>query len=187
MNPRQERFCLGILEGKPPREAYIDAGYSKKSAHVTAYQLLNNPSVKSYLAELRQKATSQRILDVIQVQEVLSGIIRYGQTNPKEGGRIAVMAAHELAMIQGMHAPSKTESTSKGVMFHISVSSTQSQSLVQRVLNGDLPDSEPLRLEAPVTALPLSAPFINASTDQDVRGSDTQETALCPVDEGKRV
>lgn len=57
LNSRQHRFCLNILAGMPPQEAYINAGYSSHPGNLTGapYQIVSdNPSVKAFLDEKRR-------------------------------------------------------------------------------------------------------------------------------------
>ena len=51
LNTRQHRFCLNILAGMRPQEAFVQAGYTNSPGNVavTPYQLLENPSVSSFI------------------------------------------------------------------------------------------------------------------------------------------
>lgn len=49
LNEKQRLFVAGIIAGKTHTQAAIDAGYSKRSAHSQAYDLLKNPEIKALL------------------------------------------------------------------------------------------------------------------------------------------
>ena len=64
LTPKQERFVLGLIEGKSQRKAYIDAGYSTKGKSgkyldKEASTLLKNRKVSGRYEELRQEAAEQ--------------------------------------------------------------------------------------------------------------------------------
>lgn len=66
LNPRQERFCLGLAEGLPQSRAYVDAGYTARgnAAEVSASQLLRNPKVAARIAELQAAAAKRSEITV---------------------------------------------------------------------------------------------------------------------------
>ncbi|HFE4346407.1 TPA: terminase small subunit [Staphylococcus aureus] len=64
LTPKQEKFVLGLIEGKSQRKAYIDAGYSTKSKSDNyidsrAFELSKNSAVLDRYEELRQEAAEQ--------------------------------------------------------------------------------------------------------------------------------
>ncbi|HDD7077328.1 TPA: terminase small subunit [Staphylococcus aureus] len=64
LTPKQERFVLGLIEGKSQRKAYIDAGYSTKNKSDNyidsrAFELSRNSAVLDRYEELRQEAAEQ--------------------------------------------------------------------------------------------------------------------------------
>lgn len=64
LTPKQERFVLGLIEGKSQRKAYIDAGYStkgksEKDIDITASKLAKNTKVYTRFEELRQEVAEQ--------------------------------------------------------------------------------------------------------------------------------
>ena len=61
-NQRHENFCQGIAQGKSDTQSYIDAGYSKKGADVSASRLLGNASVMLRVEELREKVEKKNEL-----------------------------------------------------------------------------------------------------------------------------
>lgn len=61
---KQEKFVLGLIEGKSQRKAYIDAGYStedKSGAYIDmqASRMAKNDKVMSRFEELRQEVAEQ--------------------------------------------------------------------------------------------------------------------------------
>ena len=58
-NIRHEKFVQGLLTGLNQTQAYIRAGYSERGAKQSAARLLNNPNVRSRLAELRAENSTQ--------------------------------------------------------------------------------------------------------------------------------
>ncbi|ALS86166.1 TPA: terminase small subunit [Staphylococcus aureus] len=64
LTPKQEKFVLGLIEGKSQRKAYIDAGYSTKNKSDNyidsrAFELSRNSAVLDRYEELRQEAAEQ--------------------------------------------------------------------------------------------------------------------------------
>ncbi|HDA2392026.1 TPA: terminase [Staphylococcus aureus] len=64
LTPKQEKFVLGLIEGKSQRKAYIDAGYSTKGKSDNyidsrAFELSRNSAVLDRYEELRQEAAEQ--------------------------------------------------------------------------------------------------------------------------------
>ncbi|MCH4392939.1 terminase small subunit [Staphylococcus haemolyticus] len=64
LTPKQEKFVLGLIEGKSQRKAYIDAGYSTKGKSgeyldKEASTLLKNRKVFGRYEELCQEAAEQ--------------------------------------------------------------------------------------------------------------------------------
>ncbi|HIB3144107.1 TPA: terminase small subunit [Staphylococcus aureus] len=64
LTPKQEKFVLGLIEGKSQRKAYIDAGYSTKGKSDNyidsrAFELSKNSAILDRYEELRQEAAEQ--------------------------------------------------------------------------------------------------------------------------------
>ncbi|EOA9720427.1 terminase small subunit [Staphylococcus aureus] len=64
LTPKQEKFVLGLIEGKSQRKAYIDAGYStkgksEKDIDVLASRVAKNSKVCTRYEELRQEVAEQ--------------------------------------------------------------------------------------------------------------------------------
>lgn len=64
LTPKQEKFVLGLIEGKSQRKAYIDAGYSTKGKSesyidMQASTVAKNNKVLIRYEELRQEVAEQ--------------------------------------------------------------------------------------------------------------------------------
>lgn len=64
LTPKQEKFVLGLIEGKSQRKAYIDAGYSTKNKgeayiDMQASRMAKNDKVMSRYEELRQEVAEK--------------------------------------------------------------------------------------------------------------------------------
>ncbi|HDE3628334.1 TPA: terminase small subunit [Staphylococcus aureus] len=64
LTPKQEKFVLGLIEGKSQRKAYIDAGYStkgksEKDIDVLASRVAKNGKVCTRYEELRQEVAEE--------------------------------------------------------------------------------------------------------------------------------
>ncbi len=60
-NQRWERFCYGLLEGKPAVQAYEDAGYTRNDGN--AGRLTRNEQIIARLAELKAEAARVAVMD----------------------------------------------------------------------------------------------------------------------------
>ena len=59
LNERHERFCQRYVEHLKKRQAAIDAGFSEKSAHATATDLLKDPLIQSRIQDIREEYKEQ--------------------------------------------------------------------------------------------------------------------------------
>ncbi|HHW6865609.1 TPA: terminase small subunit [Staphylococcus aureus] len=64
LTPKQEKFVLGLIEGKSQRKAYIDAGYSTKNKSDNyidsrAFELSRNSAVLDRYEKLRQEVAEK--------------------------------------------------------------------------------------------------------------------------------
>lgn len=76
LTPRQEKFCMEYAASGNAYKSAIAAGYSENYAKGNANKLLENVRVKTRLQELREKAESEKIADIKEMQETLTAIIR---------------------------------------------------------------------------------------------------------------
>lgn len=67
MNPRKQRFCTEFIVDLNGTEAAVRAGYSRKSAHVQASRLLDDPKVKARIAELQAELAKRTGITVEKV------------------------------------------------------------------------------------------------------------------------
>lgn len=80
---RQEKFCLEYAKSGNARQAYRAAGYSCKkesTADVNACNLLKNPKIKERLAELAAEVKTSAIADIVEMQQILTAIMRQEKT-----------------------------------------------------------------------------------------------------------
>lgn len=76
MTPRQEKFCLEYAASGNAYHSALNAGYSENYAKGNINKLLDNERVKKRLQELKEKAESEKIADIKEMQERLTSIIR---------------------------------------------------------------------------------------------------------------
>lgn len=75
LTARQEKFCLEYAASGNTYQSAVKAGYSENYAKGNAAKLVENVRVKARLQELKEKAESEKIVDIKKMQEVLSDII----------------------------------------------------------------------------------------------------------------
>jgi len=90
LTTKQENFCLNLLQDIPQIEAYLQAGYSGKTSRavidVNASRLANSTKVLLRLAQLRNQAASDKVMNVQERMERLSEIARARLTDYQEAG-----------------------------------------------------------------------------------------------------
>ena len=80
---RHELFCIGIAKGLTPAESYLQAGYSPKGAHSSAWKLRQNPTIATRIAEL-QTLTANRAAGIPDLTNIELAIMeRDGQARVK--------------------------------------------------------------------------------------------------------
>lgn len=113
--PRQEAFCYAYAACGNATRAYEKAGYKIKndnSAAVSAKRLLRNAKIKAKLQEIAKDITSQKIMDIAEIQERLSAIARQDSTeeyitmdgkkiNKRVAAKDALKAMELLGKMQG--------------------------------------------------------------------------------------
>ena len=96
LNPRQEKFCIEYAKSGNATTAYQSAGFqskSKESAQANSARLLADERIQERLRELSEKAESESIADVKELQEGLTKIFRGQMTTPlmtKDGDVVEV-------------------------------------------------------------------------------------------------
>lgn len=79
LSARQERFAREYARGGNGAQAYAAAGYKAKSAEVAskcANKLLKNAEVRALVDSLLERARSEAVADVRELQEFLTGVVR---------------------------------------------------------------------------------------------------------------
>ncbi len=64
LSPKQERFCAEYIKLGNATQAYINAGYSAKTANNSAHALLVNPGIARRVEEMRRQVTKKLLLEV---------------------------------------------------------------------------------------------------------------------------
>lgn len=76
---KQKKFADEYLISGNATASAIKAGYSKKYAHTNANKLLQNTTIKNYIAERRKQIESEKIMDAKEAMQLLTSIAR-GET-----------------------------------------------------------------------------------------------------------
>jgi phage terminase small subunit len=75
LNDRQLKFCQNYLKDPNGTHSAIKAGYSKKTAEVTASKLLRNVKIKAYLDKHRAKAEEKAQISAEYVADCLKEVM----------------------------------------------------------------------------------------------------------------
>jgi phage terminase small subunit len=114
LNPRQQRFCEGVVSGLPASRAYVEAGYSSRSPDQEASNLVRNPKVASKIAELQAKAAKKAEktvadviadLDRLRDEAFATGQIAAGVSAVMGAARILGMIVDKSQVEQLQHKP----------------------------------------------------------------------------------
>lgn len=127
LTTKQRKFCLEYVQSGNATDAAIKAGYSKKTAAVIGAENLIKPNIKNYIDELTAQMESQKIASAIEMQQVLTSIIRQETDEEvivvegcgegiseavtkkkKPSHREVISAIDKLARMQGVMDGSKT-------------------------------------------------------------------------------
>ena len=76
LNQRQIRFVQNYMKTNSITHSAIDAGYSKKTAHVQGSNLLKNPKILEYITAINERLESEKIADIQEVMEYLTSVMR---------------------------------------------------------------------------------------------------------------
>src|SRR5208283_4589892 len=90
LTDRQMKFAQNLFAGMTQAQAYIKAGYAKNNAvtvNNNASRLAKKELILQYLAKLREKSESSKIMAVIERKERLSEIARTNLTQFMELGQ----------------------------------------------------------------------------------------------------
>lgn len=103
LSPRQQRFCLLVVEGETQSRAYTLAGYSVKSektATENASRLASNAKVRDFIAKLQAKAAVRAEITVESLTQDLVDIRTKAMANLSFGP--AVQAVQLIARLNGL-------------------------------------------------------------------------------------
>jgi len=106
-NQRHELFCQGLAQGKSATQAYIDAGYSKNGADVSASRLLGNASVMLRVEELREKVEKKNELTLDWL--IQQGKEMYQESREAKDRTAAASFYDKLCKIRGAYSPERHE------------------------------------------------------------------------------
>ena len=81
LSDKHKAFCHEYIKDMNGTQAYIRAGYSEKGARVSASQLLSNPNIQEYLAELVQEKFDKAN---VTTEEIITGIADIARDNREE-------------------------------------------------------------------------------------------------------
>lgn len=76
LNQRQIRFVQNYMKTNNITHSAIDAGYSKKGAHVQGSNLLRNNKIIAYIDAINERIESEKIADIEEVMEYLTSVMR---------------------------------------------------------------------------------------------------------------
>ena len=84
MTPKQKKFADEYIITGNATQSAIEAGYSKKYANTNASKLLQNTTIKEYIAERFKQIESHKIATADEVLQVLTSIIRLEFTEEQQ-------------------------------------------------------------------------------------------------------
>ena len=96
MTYKQKRFCDEYLIDLNATQAAIRAGYTEKYAHTNANKLLQNTTIKNFLAERMKEKESKLIADQNEVLEYLTKVLR----GEEKDENLSVNALGELERLE---------------------------------------------------------------------------------------
>lgn len=76
LNERQRIFCREYIKTGNGKQSVIKAGYSARTAEVTASKFLREPKVVAEIERLREKKEKKAIMDAQEVMELFSAVAR---------------------------------------------------------------------------------------------------------------
>ena len=80
LTQKQRRFIDEYIISGSPTQAAIKAGYSKKTAAVTATENLRKPNIKAEIQARNAEIQSEKTADMTEVMEYLTSVMRGEQT-----------------------------------------------------------------------------------------------------------
>ena len=83
LTQKQRRFIDEYIISGNATQAAIKAGYSKKTAAVTATENLRKPNIKAEIEKRNAEIQSEKTADMTEVMEYLTSVMRGEQTDRK--------------------------------------------------------------------------------------------------------
>ena len=80
LTQKQQRFVDEYIISGNATQAAIQAGYSKKTAAVTATENLRKPNIKAAIEKRNEEIKSEKTADMTEVMEYLTSVMRGEQT-----------------------------------------------------------------------------------------------------------
>lgn len=80
LTQKQQRFVDEYIISGNATQAAIKAGYSKKTAAVTATENLRKPNIKAAIEKRNEEIKSEKTADMVEVMEYLTSVMRGEQT-----------------------------------------------------------------------------------------------------------
>ena len=84
LTPKQKKFADEYIITGNATQSAIEAGYSKKYANTNASKLLQNTTIKEYIAERFKQIESNKIATADEVLQILTSIIRLEFTEEQQ-------------------------------------------------------------------------------------------------------
>ena len=98
MTPKQKRFCDEYLIDLNATQAAIRAGYSEKYAHTNANKLLQNTTIKDFIAARMDEKESELIANQDEVLKYLTAVMR-------KKSEASVLARNEMGADEVIEKP----------------------------------------------------------------------------------
>ena len=103
LNEMQAAFAREYIKSGNATQSAIAAGYARESAHNTGSRLIREKAVCAYIKHLRKQAENAAVVDLREVQERMSAIIRGQHSDPAVDikGNVHMIPVHsrELAKV----------------------------------------------------------------------------------------
>lgn len=106
---KQQKFCEYYVQSGNATEAAIKAGYSEKSARVTASKMLTFANIQKYINELKNVSRSERIASATEILEFFTSVMKDNSAALKD----RIKAAENLAKRYALDKPTE-ESEEQG-------------------------------------------------------------------------
>ena len=116
LNEKQHKFCLEYVKTGNATQSYINAGYSKNGAEVSASQLLRNPKVEEFIKKHQEKAEEKNIIDL---EYLTKGYMELIEMHKDTTPNVAKGCFDSLAKMYGHDGVQKVEHSGKMVSIEI--------------------------------------------------------------------